>query len=103
MRNEGSRETLDLGLGRGVEIHVPGAGTAVEMAGFRELGASRRVGVGAEPPLNGRLVSGAVLSWFWPKPPLFLTQSPSGAPTMFLGSLASFASVLLCIFHHPRR
>lgn len=41
-------------------------------------------------------MAGLFLSWFWPKPPLFPTQSPSGAPTMFLGSLSSFASVLLC-------
>ena len=34
VRNEGSRETLDLGLRRGVETHAPGAGIALEMAGF---------------------------------------------------------------------
>lgn len=34
VRNEGSRETLDLGLGRGVETQAPGAGIALEMAGF---------------------------------------------------------------------
>lgn len=55
----------------------------------------------AEPPLNGRLVSGAVLSWFWPKPPLFPTQSPSVVPTTFLGSLSSFTSVLLCAVYLP--